>query len=183
MFMHLWLKYSRSRRCQYYILDADFVGDMVQENWIYKASFVGLYEWAHKNFKACTFEILVIVVACMKGLHWSLLVIDDSSTLHMDSVKRYHNIRKMKVFSQCVSKAWVWSRGVTKSYDNYHALVHACTHHYHVPLQIDSWECGCTLPSTSGIMLFWEVLGKVSPIMFQWKRYMGFQHYILSQHV
>ena len=58
----LWLKYLGSGKSQYHILDVHYVHNMVQAIRRDKESFVGVHEWAYKNFKACISEVSLIVV-------------------------------------------------------------------------------------------------------------------------
>lgn len=115
MLTHLWLNYFGSF-CETTRMDSQ--------------EFLSLYPWSI-NDCSCIRERIIL----------DLVVIDDYGTSHMDSVKQYHNICQVKVVYECVHKTWVWSRGITKSYDNCQTLVHIRIYQCHVHMKTNVWEC------------------------------------------
>lgn len=136
---HIWLKYSTTSMSLYFILDCHTIPNMMKAIKFDNTHF-GLEEWAQKTFKTCSTNIKVVVVAYGQQLHWRLVVVDDTSTLHMDFVYRY--LQYVKTFSVCVDNTWAWWRGILKGNTLYDAIVYVHVHQCHVSIQIDGWECG-----------------------------------------
>ncbi len=112
---HIWLQISFMQRDEYLLLSVRSIGQM--QNCINNnvSSYKGVEKWAKLYFRGCSSATKIVVVPFTDCGHWSVFILNDTMTLHLDFMHGIHKHDVIECFVRAIGICWEpWCEGYTK---------------------------------------------------------------------
>jgi Ulp1 family protease len=97
-----------------YVLSIRFAGKMqkcINNN---VSGYKGVKKWAKLYFRGCSTLMKIMVVPFANHGHWSVFILDDIMTLHLDYMHAIHKQDAIKCFVRAICLCWAWCKRYTK---------------------------------------------------------------------
>jgi hypothetical protein len=103
------------QRDEYLLLFVRCIGQM--QNCINNnvSSYKGVEKWAKLYFRGCSNSTKIVVVPLIDCGHWSVFILNDIMTLHLDFMHGIHRHDVIEYFVRAIGFCWEpWCEGYTK---------------------------------------------------------------------